>query len=178
MLSGSVMQARRLNLCSADQERQKMQKLGTTLGVISRMTRYGAVTGVLLGLLYFWVAPVIGILVGFVVGTVTGMFEGLLIAAFTSLVRATSAQVGKYRHLVGAINGTIATVVTALSFYYLLSGGGHIQIADPLAILLLIMLPMVIAGIAAWLSSAKTVTWVQSQGDAAIRPTHHSNIST
>src|SRR5438034_1842208 len=120
----------------------KMQKSKLIWGVVQRMTFYGGITGVLLGLLYFWAGAIIPVLLGYVVGTITGIVEGLIMAALISFVLRPLAEVSRYRQVVGAINGALAAIVTSWFVYGILSaGGGSVEGWGPTVLVLFFVIP-------------------------------------
>jgi hypothetical protein len=126
-------------------------------GTIQRMSLHGIAAGSVLGLLYTWLAPGIGILLGAVVGWTTGLLEGVLMAAVIWFVQQTPEEGSRYRYALAAINGVIAGVVTVWVFHGMLSSGGLVQvpIRDVLVLLLFFVIPALFTGVAAWWATIK-----------------------
>lgn len=150
--------------------------------MIQRMILYGAGAGALLGLLYFSAAAVVALLVGggmnwglfiavaevgllisFVGGMTTGLIDGLVVAAFVNFARRFFNELSRYRHIMTAISSTLAAIITFFVLSTLLPVRESVLNWQVITFVVSIVLPVFMAGAAAWWATVRVLRWVQDQ---------------
>jgi hypothetical protein len=137
-----------------------MKDYSMILGVIRQMTFYGAGAGIALGLLYFCVAPGIGLLVGFIAGATMGLIAGLMMAALIQVTSRSAIATQRNRSLMGGLNSLVSASVTFWLVYSIMARYIQGPLRDPLTVALIAMPPL-FAAVAAFLATMRVFAWVE-----------------
>lgn len=146
-----------------------MQGWRIAYSVVLRMFLYGAGAGATVGLLYFCVAPGLGIVIGLVGGAVIGIVAGVITATFVVFRLRGSLSLQRYYVLIGLINSCIAAAVTSWVLYNLVRSIIQWPPENPVYTLTFLALPPLWALITAFLATTRVLSWAAQSVDHAGR---------